>query len=101
MIHVGQTARYLRERKGLSQKVAAEALGISSVHLCNIENNKSIPSTGLLQRYQTLWGVDLYILAWCLHGNIGDLPENIRRPMAELAKAWRKELGDLVDVKKQ
>ena len=33
MIHIGRTARHVRERKGWSQKATAEALGISQVHL--------------------------------------------------------------------
>jgi transcriptional regulator with XRE-family HTH domain len=96
MIHLGKTARYLRERKGLSQKAAAEALGITQVHLSNIEHNKSIPSQGLLDRYRELWGADLYILAWCLFGDVNQLPERVRKPMQALAKAWQKELGGLV-----
>ena len=50
MIKIGKTARKLREAKGLTQKAAAEALGISQVHLSNIENNKSYPSKELLDR---------------------------------------------------
>src|SRR5437763_1670244 len=97
MIHLGKTARYLRERKGLSQRAAAEALGISQVHLSNIENNKAVPSPNLLERYRQLWGVDLYVLAWCLHGDASQLPEAVRGPMLELAKAWKKELGELAE----
>jgi len=95
MIHLGKTAKYLRERKGLTQKAAAEALGITQVHLSNIENNKSVPSPKLLDRYRELWGVDLYILAWCLHGDLSRLPKAVRGPMRELASAWRRQLGDL------
>jgi len=95
MIHLGKTAKYLRERKGLTQRVAAEALGITQVHLSNVENNKSVPSAKLLDRYRELWAVDLYILAWCLHGDPSRLPKAVRGPMRELADAWRRQLGDL------
>jgi transcriptional regulator with XRE-family HTH domain len=97
MIHLGKTARYLRERKGLSQRMAAEALAITQVHLSNIENNKALPSAALLARYRELWGVDLYVLAWCLYGDPEALPEGVRGPMRELGAAWRRELGDLID----
>jgi transcriptional regulator with XRE-family HTH domain len=97
MIQLGKTARYLRERKGLSQREAAEALSITQVHLSNIENNKAMPSSLLLARYRDLWGVDLYVLAWCLHGDADLLPEAVRGPMRELAEAWRRELGDLAE----
>jgi transcriptional regulator with XRE-family HTH domain len=97
MIHLGKTARYLRERKKLSQREAADALGITQVHLSNLENNKALPSPALVARYRDLWGVDLHVLAWCLYGDPSDLPEAVRGPMQELAAAWRRELGELVD----
>jgi len=97
MIHLGKTARYLRERKKLSQKATADALGITQVHLSNIENNKALPSPNLLERYRQLWGVDLYVFAWCLYGDASQLPEAVRGPMQELAKAWKRELGELIE----
>jgi transcriptional regulator with XRE-family HTH domain len=97
MIHLGKTARYLRERKKLSQRETAEALGITQVHLSNIENNKALPSPSLQGRYRDLWGVDLYVLAWCLYGDPDELPEAVRRPMQDLAVAWRRELGELIN----
>jgi transcriptional regulator with XRE-family HTH domain len=97
MIHLGKSAKYLRERKGLSQKAAADALGISQVHLSNIENNKALPSPNLLDRYRELWGVDLYVLAWCLFGDPNQLPQAIRKPMQALADAWRRQLGDVIE----
>jgi transcriptional regulator with XRE-family HTH domain len=96
MLRVGKTARYLRDCKGLSQREAAEALGITQVHLSNIENNKSHPSPELLARYRELWDVDLYVLAWCLNGDETRLPAPVRRSMQQLAKAWRRELGTLL-----
>jgi transcriptional regulator with XRE-family HTH domain len=99
MISLGKTARYLRERKGLSQKEAAEALGISQVHLSNIEHDKALPSPNLLTHIRELWKVDLYILAWCLYGDLNLLPESVRKPMEQLAKAWKQELGDLIPQK--
>jgi transcriptional regulator with XRE-family HTH domain len=98
MIYLGKTAKYLRERKGLSQRVAAEALGITQVHLSNIENNKAMPSARLLSRYREVWGVDLYVLAWCLDGDANRLPESVKQPMQELARAWKRELGDLTSA---
>lgn len=92
MIKLGKTAKYLRESRGVNQREAAKLLGVSVVHLCNIENNKSAPSSALLDRYSELWGVDLYVLAWCLNGDVEKLPTSLRKPANELAKAWKKQL---------
>lgn len=92
MIRLGKTARHLRETLGLTQRAAAEALGISCVHLCNVENDKAVPSPALLERFQELWNVDLYVLAWCLHGDADKLPKPLRKPMAELASAWQAQI---------
>lgn len=70
------------------------------MHLCNIENNKSAPSSDLVGRYRDLWGVDLYVLAWCLHGDPHELPVAIRKPMRELAKAWKQELAEKKAIKR-
>lgn len=96
MIHVGKTARHLRESLGMTQRAAAEKLGISVVHLCNIENSKSAPSPALLERFRELWNVDLYMLAWCLHGDLEKLPKAVHKPMAELARAWQGQLDSVI-----
>jgi transcriptional regulator with XRE-family HTH domain len=96
MIPLGKTARHLRESLGLTQRDAAHELHISVVHLSNIENNKALPSPALLERFREIWNVDLYVLAWCLHGDVEKLPQAVRKPMAELAKAWQKQLASAV-----
>lgn len=95
MIYVGKTARYIREKKGMSQREVADALGVTQVHLSNIENNKSYPSPGLLAKYKELWGVDLYILAWCQFGDASKLPESIRASAEKLAEAWKQQLDNV------
>jgi transcriptional regulator with XRE-family HTH domain len=100
-IFLGKTARHLRESLGLTQRATAKALGISFVHLCNIENNKSTPSPRLLERYQTNWGVDLYVMAWCMDGDLKRLPNGLRRATSELADAWRAELDTIISRKQK
>ena len=96
---LGKTARYLREKKGLTQVEAAKSLGITQVHISNVENNKSHPSPDLVARYREVFSVDLHVLAWCLFGDMEKLPESVRKPMKDLATAWKRELGDLVSSK--
>lgn len=101
MLYLGKTARHLRESLGLSQRKAAEELGISYVHMCNIENNKAMPSPSLLDRYRELWGVDLYVLAWCLHGDRRKLPKAVREAAGDLASAWQDQVDRTISAKRK
>ena len=101
MIYLGKTARYLRESLGLSQRAMARELGVTHVHLCNIENNKSVPSAQLLERYREKSGIDLYVLAWCVHGEVEKLPARLRNAASELAEAWRTEIKEKLEQQTQ
>jgi len=74
------------------QKEAAGLLGITTVHLCNIENNKAMPSAALIEKYRRLWGVDIYVLAWCERGQSSDLPVAVRNAADKLARLWLRQL---------
>ncbi len=91
---LGKTARYLRERLGLTQREAAQQLGITAVHLCNIEKNKSAPSPDLLSTFQKTFNVDLYILAWCMRGSQSKLPPQVHKATKDLTEAWLNELEE-------
>src|SRR5690606_15146719 len=95
-IKLGDTARELRESLGLTQRAAAMQLGISFVHLCNVEKNRAMPSPALMDRYRELWGVDLYVLAWCSRGDSARLPKPLQKAAAELAKTWQQHLDALM-----
>ncbi len=88
-MNLGEHAHELRRSKALTQKAAADKLGITNVHLCNIENDVSIPSPDLLERMSELYGVDLYVYAWCQSGDVERLPGAIREAAAKLTKAWK------------
>lgn len=92
MILLGNTARELRESLGLTQRAAAQALGISFVHLCNIEKNRAVPSQTLIDRMRDLWGIDLYVFAWCKHGDASKLPSSVQKAAAELAEGWQQQI---------
>src|SRR5262249_49178885 len=95
-IQLGSTARRLRESLGLTQRAAARALGISAVHLCNLEKNKAFPSPELLDRYRKLWGIDLYVLAWCQNGKVEHLPSGMRNAMKELERGWKAQIAKAI-----
>jgi transcriptional regulator with XRE-family HTH domain len=95
-IRLGQTARRLRESLGLTQRAAAVALDITCVHLCNIEHDRAAPSQELIEKYRELWGVDLYVMAWCDMGDTSKLPKPLRKAAAELTKGWQQHIDKLI-----
>ena len=79
MSSLGSTARSVRECLGLTQKAAAEALGVSSVHLSNVERGVTPPSASLISRFTEVYGVDVYVLCYCTDEEADD---DARRPAA-------------------
>lgn len=98
MLHLGKTARYVREKKGLTLRDAAELLCISHVHLCNIENNRAVASLQLLQTMKDVYGVDLMVMAWLRHGDVDKLPAPVREAAKALAAAWESEIDEIIPV---
>jgi transcriptional regulator with XRE-family HTH domain len=96
-MNLGDTARSLRESFGLTQRAAAEKLGVSVVHLCNIENGKSNPSPDLLIKFRDVFGVDLYVYSWCREGDAEKLPPGMRDVTRRLTAEWTK----LIETRKQ
>jgi transcriptional regulator with XRE-family HTH domain len=96
MIYVGKAALYLREKLGLTQREAAERLQISYVHLSNLENDKAAPTRNVLEKFRELWGIDLYVLSWCMEGDLKKLPLPFREPAKKLTNAWKKHIEELI-----
>lgn len=92
MVKLGKTLKYTRTCLKLSQREMAERLGISNVHLCNIENNEVSTSLDLVNKFHEAYGVNLYVFAWLLHGDTGKLPESVRASANKLANFFKKEL---------
>jgi transcriptional regulator with XRE-family HTH domain len=100
MISVGESAREIREQFGLSQKDAAVELGISNVHLCNVENNNSNPSPELLAKYRELWGIDLYVFAWCRKGDVAGLPRQLQTAAKSLSSGWQQQIDKQINKRR-
>jgi transcriptional regulator with XRE-family HTH domain len=96
VIYVGKAARFLREKLGLSQREAAAKLQISYVHLSNLENDKAPPTRNVLERFRELWGIDLYVLSWCMGGDLKKLPLPFREPARKLTEAWERQIDALI-----
>tara|TARA_R110002049_G_scaffold166600_1_gene332696 strand:+ start:881 stop:1192 length:312 start_codon:yes stop_codon:yes gene_type:complete len=93
-IKLGEAAKELRNSLGIKQREAAIALGISDVHLCNIEKNRATPSPQLLEKYREVWGIDLYVFAWCMYGDVSKLPVNMRKAALTLLEGWKKQIKE-------
>ena len=52
--------RKARVERGLTQRAAADLLGVTSVHLCNIERSHGDPSLAFLKRACYLYKRDLW-----------------------------------------
>jgi transcriptional regulator with XRE-family HTH domain len=87
---LGDTARTLREEFGLTQRAAADRLGVSFVHLSNLENDKARPSPELLEKFRDVYGVDLYVYAWCRRGELERLPKGMQAATRRLTAEWDK-----------
>ena len=96
MINLCDAARELRTRLGLSLRGAAKELGVSFVHLSNIENDNVSPSAEIIDRFRRAWGIDLYMFAACYFSDDGDFPEGISRPLERLKSAWEREIDALI-----
>lgn len=54
---MAMTLKAARVNKGLTQKMAAELLGISEESLSNYENGKTYPSVPILKKIEQAYGV--------------------------------------------
>lgn len=84
----GRIIRDMRTHRGLSLRDAGRELGISYVHLCNVENGRSQAGPDLLIAVRSVWGLDPYVFAWLLDGDENRLPPKLRKAAATLARQW-------------
>ena len=100
MIHLGEAAKCLRERLGYSQREAGKALGISYPHLNRIENGKASPTAGMIERYYTACGVDLYMMAVVMFGDESRLGWLGPKAEERLRSDWKVHLDQAVVFKR-
>jgi transcriptional regulator with XRE-family HTH domain len=81
----------------------AATLGVSAVHLSNVEHGRTVPSSSLFARFNELYGIDVYVRAFCLDDDAGGpvglrnarhtLADSMQQALTESAKAgWRLKL---------
>ncbi len=82
----------------MTQKVAAEALCVSAVHLSNVERDRTPPSALLISRFTEVYGIDVYVLNYCRAEDDVDIPRGIRQARRKLAEALQRQLGETAQV---
>lgn len=97
MLELGSTAKLIRESKGLNTYDASRKLRVSEPFLRHLEADGIQPSTELIDRYREVFGVDIYVLAWCLNGDVESLPSPIREQARALTEAWKEQLGEIAN----
>jgi transcriptional regulator with XRE-family HTH domain len=93
MVSIGNAIRELRNELALSQRGAAEEIGISHVHLNNLENGKAAPTTSVLDKFFAAWGIDLYMYAVVKDDDKERIPAALRPVIGRLESAWKKEIA--------
>lgn len=58
-MNFGTSIKRLRDKKEWSQRAAAKVLGITPVHLCNLEADKSWPSRQMVETVERVYGVQM------------------------------------------
>lgn len=100
---LGENLVKLREDKGLSQKEAAQGIGISNVVLNRYEKNKNKPDPEMLSRLADFYGVSIDFLvrgqqfeteaAHRQDDSIDDLPPEARKSLEEYKAFIRQKYG--------
>ena len=95
-IPLGKAAQELRARLKLSLRQAAAELGVSYVHLCNIENGRASPSPEMLEKFHDAWGIDLYMYALAFFPDERKTPKVLKGPLDALTAGWKKHIEVLL-----
>ncbi len=100
MINIGLAVAFLRNKLELSQRAAADELGISYVYLNRLENGKVSPTSAMLEKFFEVWGIDIYMLAVCRFADVNRLPLGMRSTSKSLKDAWEKQIDQLIENRK-
>ena len=96
MINLGQACKHIRDSFSLSQRAAAEELGVTSAYLCRLENGQVAPTATMIDRIYDVWGIDLYMMAACLFSDESRFPSESRKSIRGLRDSWEKEIRRIV-----
>ncbi len=79
-ILIGKRFREIRQKHNYTQAKLAEMLGIDDKHLSRIELGKNMPNSALIEKFMTLFDLDIRELFECSHL---DTPENTKKRLIQ------------------
>lgn len=64
---IGEIIIWNREKKGWKQVDVERKLGMSHTHYCNIENGMTGISFKTMEKLNSIFGIDLWVMAWAIN----------------------------------
>lgn len=96
MIKLGVALKHVRDSFDLSQRAAAQELGVTSAYLCRLENGQVAPTATMIDRIYDVWGIDLYVMAACMFSDENRFPSESQMSIRRLKDSWAKEIDRIV-----
>ncbi len=90
MVDIGKALKELRARVGITQRSAANQVGVTYPHMSNVENGSKQPSWKLLADLSTLYGIDVYVYAWLKSGDLKCQTALVQKAATQLLNALTK-----------
>ena len=95
----GKKVRELREAKNYSIKKLATALGVNYTYVSKIENNKSIPSSELIEKLAMVFNVDINELKLQAGKIPDDVLDILKSNPKKVIEYLRREFADTQGLK--
>jgi transcriptional regulator with XRE-family HTH domain len=95
----GERLRELREEKKYSIKKLATTLGVNYTYVSKIENNRSIPSSEVIEKLATVFNVDISELKLQAGKIPDDVMDILKNNPKEVIEYLRREFGDSQGLK--
>ena len=94
-MQIGDVIASFREKKNVSQKELADALGVTITYISLIENNRKKPSAALLKSAANYFGVPIHAFP-VLALNLGDIKDKNKKEAIKLVSAVVNKLVDFL-----
>jgi transcriptional regulator with XRE-family HTH domain len=87
-----KAAERLRYGLGWSKSRLAAELGVNPGQWVRYENGRHAFSLPAIELVRETFGIDIYVLAYCLYNDTSKLPPRIQELLAELRDEWTEQI---------